>query len=85
LIPTTSSEFDEYLDDMAQQSDMEARKADLYKMQEILSNDLPYGFLVRYRALNPIRTDKFTGYTSTMGGVSTWINPWSYFNVEPVK
>jgi len=80
-----NAEFDDYLDDMAEQSDIEARKADLYKMQEILSNDLPYGFLVRYRAINPVRTDKFTGFTSTMGGVSTWINPWSYFNVEPVK
>jgi peptide/nickel transport system substrate-binding protein len=77
--------FDEYLDDMAEQSDPEARKADLYKMQEILSEDLPYGFLVRYKSLNPVRSDKFTGYTSTMGGVSTWINPWSYFNVEPVE
>jgi peptide/nickel transport system substrate-binding protein len=80
-----NAEFDEYLDDMAEQSDPEARKADLYKMQEILSEDLPYGFLVRYKSLNPVRSDKFTGYTSTMGGVSTWINPWSYFNVEPVE
>ena len=80
-----NADFDEYLDDMAEQSDPEARKADLYKMQEILSEDLPYGFLVRYKSLNPVRSDKFTGYTSTMGGVSTWINPWSYFNVEPVE
>lgn len=80
-----NSEFDEYLDDMAAQSDMNVRKDDLYKMQEILSNDLPYGFLLRQRAINPVRTDRFTGYTSTMGGVSRWINPWSYFNVKPVE
>ncbi len=77
--------FDNYLDDMTVQSDMQKRKADLFKMQEILSKDLPYGFLVRYKSINPIRVDQFTGYTSTMGGVSTWINPWSYFNVKPVQ
>ncbi len=80
-----NAQFDEYLDDMAEQSDRGARKADLFKMQEILADDLPYGFLLRWKSINPVRTDRFTGYTSTMGGVSTWINPWSYFNVKPAE
>ena len=80
-----SKEFDTYLDAMTSEIDVQKRREDLFKMQSILNNDLPYGFLLRYEAINPIRTDKFTGFVSTMGGVSTWINPWSYFKVRPVK
>ncbi len=78
-------EFDKLLDAMTSEPDIEKRKQELFKMQEILNRDLPYGFLFRRKAINPLRTDKFTGFVSTMGGVSTWINPWTYFKVRPVE
>jgi len=61
------------------------RKKDLYRMQKILAEDLPYGFLIRPDIIDPVRTDKLEGYVATMGGVSTWINPWTYFKVHLKK
>jgi hypothetical protein len=52
-------------------------------MQKIVAEDLPYGLLVRPDVINPVRTDKLDGFVETMGGVSTSINPWSYFRVYP--
>lgn len=75
-------EFDDLLNKMAAATDMEKRKALLYEMQQIIAEDLPYGFLIRPDMISPVRVDQFEGYVETMGGVSTWINPWSYFNVH---
>jgi len=80
-----NADFDGILNTMYGESDPDKRRAKLYEMQSILNRDLPYGFLLRDNAINPVRTDKFSGYESTMGGVSTWINPWTYFNVKSVK
>ncbi len=77
--------FDKLLDAMTSETNLQKRREDLFEMQAILNKDLPYGFLFRQKSINPLRTDKFTGFVSTMGGVSTWINPWTYFNVRPVK
>jgi len=75
-------EFDRILDKMISET---KRKKDLYRMQKILAEDLPYGFLIRPDIIDPVRTDKLEGYVATMGGVSTWINPWTYFKVHLKK
>ncbi len=77
--------FDKLLNKYLTETNVKLRKKYVYKMQEMISNDLPYGFLVRPNKLDPVRTDKFEGYVVTMGGVSTWINPWTYFNIHPKK
>jgi len=54
-------------------------------MQKILAEDLPDGFLIRPDIIDPVRADKLEGYVATMGGVSTWIDPWTYFKVHLKK
>jgi len=75
-------EFDELLDKMNAESDLEKRRELLFEMQRIMAEDLPYGVFLRPDLINPVRTDKFEGYVETMGGVSTWINPWTYFAIR---
>jgi peptide/nickel transport system substrate-binding protein len=68
-------DFDELLDKMNAESDLEERRELLFEMQRIMAEELPYGGFLRPDRINPVRTDKFEGYVETMGGVSTWINP----------
>jgi ABC-type transport system substrate-binding protein len=68
-------DFDELLDKMNAESDLEERRELLFEMQRIMAEELPYGVFLRPDLINPVRTDKFEGYVETMGGVSTWINP----------
>lgn len=62
--------------------DMEERQACVYEMQELMSDDLPYGFLVRPKFISAYRTDKFEGWVSEIGGPVSWFNPWSLLNVH---
>lgn len=78
-------EFDKTLDAMNAESDPEKQKALTLKLQEIIAEDLPYAMLVRPDLISPYRTDKFEGHVETMGGLSTWINAWTYFKVRPKK
>ena len=78
-------EFDKTLDAMNAESDPEKQKALTLKLQEIIAEDLPYALLVRPDLISPYRTDKFEGHVETMGGLSTWINAWTYFKVRPKK
>jgi len=75
-------EFDEVLDKYLAEGDAAKRREYLYEMQMMLAEDLPYGFMVRPDILNPVNTAKFEGYVATMGGISTWINPWTYYKVH---
>ena len=75
--------FDEFLDKMTAEADLQKRREHLFKMQEIMAEDLPYGMLMRPDHICPVRTDKLEGYVATMGGPSTYINPWSYLKVRP--
>jgi len=50
-------------------------------MQMIIAEDIPYGFLIRPDAIDPVN-NRFEGWVQTMGGISTWPNPWSYFKVH---
>lgn len=77
-----SPEFDELLDKMLAERDLTKRREYVYEMQEVLNDDLPYGFLLRVDKTNPVRTDEFEGYVETMGGISNWINPWTYFKAH---
>jgi len=75
-------EFDETMDKYLAERDVTKRREYLYEMQMMIAEDLPYGFMLRPDVINPVRTDKFAGYVETMGGISTWINPWTYFKVH---
>ncbi|MCF8069716.1 MAG: peptide ABC transporter substrate-binding protein [Desulfobacterales bacterium] len=74
--------FDKALDEYLQVVDLDERKALSWKLQEILATDIPHYVLCRPDIIEPVRTDKLTGYTPKMGGISSWINPFTYFNVH---
>ena len=73
-------EFDEALDKMLSERDPDKQKELLLDMQMMIAEDLPYGFLYRAEALNPV-SDKFEGYVEAMG-LSSWINPWTFYKVH---
>jgi len=73
-------QFDETLDKMLSESDLEKRYEYLRDLQMMIAEDLPYGFTYRGIILNPV-SDKFEGYVNMMG-LSNWINPWSYYKVH---
>lgn len=79
-----SDEFDAHLEAMLQAETLEERKEHVYAMQRILAEDLPYGFLVRQDAIDPVRTDNVIGYVEAMG-ISNWVNPWTYIKARPVE
>ena len=72
--------FDDALNAMTAERDLEKRKELLMDMQMMIAEDVPYGFLYRRGILNPV-SDKFEGYVDMMG-LANWINPWSYYKVH---
>ncbi|MCF8068717.1 MAG: peptide ABC transporter substrate-binding protein [Desulfobacterales bacterium] len=78
----SNPEFDKTLRAYLEVVDLDERKALSWKLQEFLATDLPHYVLCRPDVIDPIRTDKLTGFTPKMGGISSWINPFSYFNVH---
>lgn len=77
--------FDELLDSYLSETDMVKRKEYSFAMQRMIAEDLPYGIILRPDIIDPVRTDRFEGYVQTMGGVVAWINPWTFFNIRPIK
>ncbi len=69
--------FDELTELLTSAVGMEERKVIIYEMQEIMADDLPYGFLVRPKWLSAYRVDKFEGWVNQIGGPVTWMNPHS--------
>lgn len=77
--------FDALLDELLSETDMAKRKQISFAMQALIAEDLPYGLLLRPDIIDPVRVDKWSGYVQTMGGVITWINPWTLFEIHPKK
>jgi len=77
--------FDDLLNKLSAETDMAKRKEISFAMQQKISEDLPYGVIMRADVIDPVRTDKFKGYVPTMGGVICWINPWTLLDIKPVK
>jgi len=80
-----SKEMDETTIKYLTETDLEKRKEYVFKMQEIMAEDLPCAVLVRPDFIGPYRTDKFEGHVEAMGGVSNWINWWTYMKIKPKK
>ncbi|MCF8069487.1 MAG: peptide ABC transporter substrate-binding protein [Desulfobacterales bacterium] len=75
-------ELDKVIDGFSAEDDMEKRKELSWKLQKTMAEDLPHYVLFRPDHIAPVRTDKLDGYVSTMGGVSNWINPNTYYFVH---
>ena len=80
-----STEMDETTIKYLTETDLEKRKEYAFKMQEIMAEDLPCAPLVRPDFIGPYRTDKFEGHVEAMGGVSNWINWWTFMKIKPKK
>jgi len=78
-----SKEMDDSTIKYLSETDLTKRKEYVFKLQEIMAEDLPCGVLVRPNVISPYRTDKFKGHVETMGGYSNWINWWSYMKLKP--
>jgi len=76
-------EMDDVMIKYLAEPDMAKRKELVFRMQEIMAEDLPCSVLVRPDLIGPYRTDKFEGHVSTMGGLSNWINWWTYMKIKP--
>jgi peptide/nickel transport system substrate-binding protein len=74
-------DFDELIDTMRAETDPEKRRGYLMEMQRVLVDDLPKGLMFRGPMLDPVNT-RLEGYVNFMGGISSWINPWTYFKVR---
>lgn len=71
--------FDEILYKMRDEMDMEKHKEYAYELQMMLAEDLPVGFLWRPNMIDPVRTDRLEGWVESMGGLVSWINPWTHY------
>ncbi|MBW2591951.1 MAG: hypothetical protein JRE58_02920 [Deltaproteobacteria bacterium] len=80
-----SPEMDKMILNYIQEPDLEKRKGFAFKLQEIMAEDLPCAVLVRPDFIGPYRTDKFEGHVEAMGGISNWINWWTYMKIKPKK
>jgi peptide/nickel transport system substrate-binding protein len=80
-----SKEFDRLLAKMYQSLDRDVYVDTVKKMQKLLAEDLPYGFMIRRITIDPVPKGKFEGYTKAMGGFSSWTNPWTYYRIRPVE
>ena len=74
--------FNKLCDLLTAAKSMEERREYVYEMQELMAEELPYGFLVRPQFISAYRTDKFEGWKNQIGGPVSWMNPWSILNLH---
>jgi len=74
--------FNELVPLMLAAESMEERKKYLYEMQELMSEELPYVFMLRPEHIAVYRTDKFEGWVNQIGGPVSWFNAWSILEVH---
>jgi len=77
-------ELDELIDTMRAEVDLNQRRQYIYEIQKIIAEDLPKGTMFRGPMMDPVNT-RLEGYVNFMGGISSWINPWTYYMVRVRK
>ena len=77
-------DFDELVDTMRAEIDPDQRRQYLLEIQRVLVDELPKGIMFRGPMLDPVNT-RLEGYVNFMGGISSWINPWTYLKVRLKK
>jgi peptide/nickel transport system substrate-binding protein len=77
-----NAEYDMLSELQSAQSDVEERKASIWRMQEILAEEVPLVVLYFRQSPSVYRTDKLTGWVEHYGeGME---NLWSWINVRPI-
>ncbi len=74
--------YDQLYLDQQQLVDKTARQQAIWKMQEMIFNDIPYSVLVYEDLLQTYRSDRFTGFIESPLGIES---TQSLLNVEPIK
>ena len=74
--------YDDLYNEFVSEPDRDRRIAICHEMVKILSDDLPFIYLISPRALTAYRTDKFEGWVFGIGGASTWYSRWTYWNIH---
>lgn len=77
-----SDEFDRLADLQAETMDLQERRKLVFRLQEILMEDLPYIPLYVPMNLEAVRVDRFQGWVQMSGGIG---NMWSFLKVKPVE
>ena len=77
-----NEEFDRLADLQAETMDLKKRKELVFRLQDILMEELPY--IPLYVPLNQegVRSDRFDGWVKMVGGIG---NMWSFLSIKPVK
>ena len=75
-------EFDLIADASQGAMDLQERRALIYRMQEIIAEDVPYLPLYRPRMIEAVRTDHYTGWVPMLEGIG---NLWSFCQLKPVS
>jgi ABC-type transport system substrate-binding protein len=77
-----NAEFDKLADLQAATMDQKERQRMVFRLQEILMEDLPYLPLYVPMNLEGVRVDRFQGWVEMPGGIG---NLWSFLKVKPLK
>ena len=80
----SNPEFDDLFAQQATALDPDDRKAIIWKMQEILHNDIAYIIPYYAQATQAFRTDRFSGWITDMPKVALE-DPTSLVVIEPVR
>ena len=73
-------EFDHIAAKSAREMNSDHRKKLIWKMQEIIMSDVPYIPIYNPNLIEAVRTDKFSGWVKTLGGIG---NIWSFCQIRP--
>lgn len=73
-------EFDRIAEKSSSEMNSDRRQKLIWKMQEIIMADVPYIPIYNPDLIEAVRTDKFSGWVKTLGGIG---NIWSFCQVKP--
>lgn len=73
-------EFDRIAAKSSREMKSDHRKKLIWTMQEIIMSDVPYIPIYNPNLIEAVRTDKFSGWVQTLGGIG---NIWSFCQVKP--
>jgi ABC-type transport system substrate-binding protein len=76
-----NAEFDRLADQQAEVMDVQERRRIVLALQDRIMKDLPYIPLFVPMILEGMRTDRFTGWIKTLGGVG---NSWTLSMLKPI-
>jgi ABC-type transport system substrate-binding protein len=78
-----STEYNELVYENTFADNLTEKKEILYRLQEILAEDVPQVFLVSEENIVPYRQDRWDNWYLELGGMVSWINEWAVREVTP--